>query len=277
MPFLSRDDFDRYLALAFAGHQFPEELASVLHARTEGNPLFMVDLLRYLRDRGVIVQDHGHWALVRAIPDLQRELPESVRSMIQRKVDQLGAADRNLLMVASVMGPEFGSVGVSQVLDRETADVEERLAVLESVHGMVRLVGERMLPDGVVTVRYGFVHVLIRMSCMPRFSQRESGVDAAAAGPSLIIMEKRAATGLLTWRCSRWRRELPLCHYLVAAENLPASSPIRRRCAAAGLAFLHTLPDTPNAHRPFQMTLGMQQVTQVTRAGSGGDLPAPAL
>ena len=52
-------------ALAFAGHRFPEELAAVLHARTEGNPLFMVDLLRYLRDRGVIVQDHGRWALVR--------------------------------------------------------------------------------------------------------------------------------------------------------------------------------------------------------------------
>src|SRR5262249_28885484 len=89
LPFLSREDFDRYLELAFAGHQFPDELAAVLHGRTEGNPLFMVDLLRYLCDCGVIVQDQGHWALVRAVPDLQRELPESVRAMIQRKVDQL--------------------------------------------------------------------------------------------------------------------------------------------------------------------------------------------
>ncbi|HEY7427639.1 MAG TPA: protein kinase, partial [Gemmataceae bacterium] len=75
LPFLSRDDLVHYLSLAFAGHQFPEELAAVLHARTEGNPLFMVDLLRYLRERGVIVQDHGRWALVGAVPDLQRELP----------------------------------------------------------------------------------------------------------------------------------------------------------------------------------------------------------
>src|SRR6185436_5537717 len=97
LPFLSRDDFDRYLALAFAGHRFPDELAAVLHARTEGNPLFMVDLLRYLRDRGVLVQDQDRWALVRAVPDFQRELPESVRAMIQRKVDQLSTADRHLL------------------------------------------------------------------------------------------------------------------------------------------------------------------------------------
>src|SRR5215469_15138137 len=39
LPFLSRDDLVHYLSLAFAGHQFPEELASFLHARTEGNPL----------------------------------------------------------------------------------------------------------------------------------------------------------------------------------------------------------------------------------------------
>src|SRR5262249_32041453 len=33
LPFLSRGDCDRYLALAFAGHRFPPELAAVLHAR----------------------------------------------------------------------------------------------------------------------------------------------------------------------------------------------------------------------------------------------------
>src|SRR5205085_11157882 len=36
LPFLSPDDLGRYLALAFAGHQFPGEFAAVLHARTEG-------------------------------------------------------------------------------------------------------------------------------------------------------------------------------------------------------------------------------------------------
>jgi hypothetical protein len=87
LPFLSRGDLDRYLELAFAGHRFPGEFAAALHARTEGNPLFMVDLLRYLRDRGAIVEDQGRWALVRAVPDLERELPESVRGMIRRKVD----------------------------------------------------------------------------------------------------------------------------------------------------------------------------------------------
>src|SRR5262245_43473267 len=69
LPFLSPDDVVHYLSLAFADNRFPKELAAVLHDRTEGNPLFMVDLLRYLRDRRIITRDDGRWALAQAVPD----------------------------------------------------------------------------------------------------------------------------------------------------------------------------------------------------------------
>jgi predicted ATPase len=82
LGFLSRPDVERYLALKFPGHDFPAGLAAVTHRRTGGNPLFLVDLLGYLRDRGVIVAAEGRWTLARALPDLQRELPASVRSLI---------------------------------------------------------------------------------------------------------------------------------------------------------------------------------------------------
>src|SRR5262249_12949435 len=123
LPLLSPADLARYLALAFAGHQFPEEFAAALHAKTEGNPLFMVDLLRYLRDRGVIVEGQGRWALAQAVPDLRRELPASVRALIQRKLAQLGEADRRLLCAASVQGPEFDAAVAARVLGLEAAEV----------------------------------------------------------------------------------------------------------------------------------------------------------
>jgi predicted ATPase len=272
LPLLSRDDLDRYLALAFAGHQFPDDFADALHARTEGNPLFMVDLLRYLRDRGVIVADRGRWAVARALPDLQRELPESVRGMIQRKVDQLSAADRHLLMAASVFGPEFGSVGVSEVLGREPADVEERLAVLESVHGMVRLVGERTLPDGVVTVRYGFIHALYQNALYAALQPTRKAAWSGAAARALLrhYREKsgdRAADLAVLFEVARDPAQAT-DHYLIAAENaarlfahLEAVTLARR-----GLAQLQKLPDTPDRARPeirLQLTLGVQlQVVQ---------------
>src|SRR5262249_52021026 len=150
----------RYLDLTCPGHRFPEEFAAVLYARTEGNPLFLVDLLRYLRDRGVIFQASDGWALARAVPDLLRELPESIRGMIQRKVDQLSEGDRQLLMAASVQGTEFDSAVAARVVGRDTAAVEERLEVLERVHALVRLLREHEYPDRTLTLRYGFVHVL---------------------------------------------------------------------------------------------------------------------
>jgi predicted ATPase len=266
VPFLSRDDLAQYLSLEFAGHQFPEELATVLHGRTEGNPLFMVDLLRYLRNRGVIVQDQGRWALVRAMPDLKRELPESVRSMIQRKVAQLGVADRNLLMVASVMGPEFGSVGVSQVLRRETADVEDRLAVLESVHGMVRLVGERRLPDGMVTVRYRFVHVLYQNALYAAIPPTRKATWSAAAAQALLdhYLEQsgeRAADLAVLFEVARDPAHAA-DYYLIAAENAIRIFAHHEAITLArrGLAQSQTLPDTERASRELllQLTLGMQ-------------------
>jgi predicted ATPase len=280
LPFLSRGDFDRYLELAFAGHRFPKELAAILHARTEGNPLFMVDLVRYLRDRGVIVQDQGRWALVRALPDLQRELPESVRSMIQRKVDQLSTADRHLLMAGSVFGPEFGSVGTSQVLGREPADVEERLAVLETVHGMVRLVGERTLPDGVPTVRYSFVHALYQNALYAALQPTRKTAWSAAAAQALLdhYGEKsgdRAADLAVLFEAAR-DPERAADHYLIAAQNAARVFAHHEAVALArrGLAVLQALPDTPERARrelPFQVTLGIQlQVVQGYAAPEAG-------
>ena len=59
MEFLSQSDVERYLFVTFPGHAFPTGFAALVHAKTDGNPLFMVDLLQYLRDRHVLAEDGG--------------------------------------------------------------------------------------------------------------------------------------------------------------------------------------------------------------------------
>src|SRR5262249_62170555 len=130
LGFLGRAEVVRYLGLAFPGHRLPSEFTDVIHAQTEGSPLFLVDLLRYLRDRGVIAAGPGGWGLAEAVPDLRRELPASVRSLIQKKLDRLGAVDRRLLSGASVQGYEFDSGVVARGLDLDPADAGERLEAL---------------------------------------------------------------------------------------------------------------------------------------------------
>ncbi len=161
LGFLSVDDVERYLTLHYPGHRFEDEFVRAIHARTEGSPLFMVDLVRYLRDTGNIEQDTtGSWAVAGSLPVSPTELPESVRGMISRKIERLDETDRKLLLAASVQGQEFDASLVSEALQLDPADVEDHLAVLESIHVLVQREVEHEYPDQGLTARYRFVHVL---------------------------------------------------------------------------------------------------------------------
>ena len=160
LEFLTCDDIGEYLRLIFPRSRFPDALAALVHAKTEGNPLFMADLVRDLRDRGVIARDGDEWTLAREISDFEREVPASIRSMVQRRIDALDKEDRDFLVVASVQGVRFDTAIVARALDTDPADLEERLDVLERLHFFVRLVGEESLPDGTPSSQYRFVHAL---------------------------------------------------------------------------------------------------------------------
>src|SRR5262245_1000642 len=164
LNFLERQQVDGYLSAAFPNHAFPSDFAELIHTRTEGSPLFMVDLLRYLREQNVIQKVRDVCSLAREVPDFKQDLPESVRSMIQRKLEQLSNEDRRLLAAASVQGHEFDSTAVAAVVERDAETVEERLTVLQRVHGLVRLLREDQFPNRTPTQRFAFVHVLYQQA-----------------------------------------------------------------------------------------------------------------
>jgi predicted ATPase len=151
---------EEYLASRFPGHRFPSDLPTRIHARTEGSPLFMVDLVGYLCDRQVIAADQDGWFLTRPPAEFDHDLPASVRAMIDRKIAQLDEADRSLLAAGSVQGNEFDGSVVAEALALDPADVEERLDVLDRVYAFVRAIGQRQFPDHTVSTRFRFVHVL---------------------------------------------------------------------------------------------------------------------
>jgi predicted ATPase len=149
---------NRYLALQFPDHSFPRGFAGVIHQRTEGHPLFVVDLLRDLRRRQVLKQQDGKWIITEDLSALTRELPESVRSLVQRKIDALDDGDRRLLGTASVQGVDFDTALLSAVLERTEDDIEDALERLEREHALVRFVDEHETDNRQLTLRYRFAH-----------------------------------------------------------------------------------------------------------------------
>src|SRR5262245_3704646 len=138
LDFLSLADVERYLDLEFTGHKLPEAFSALIHEKTGGSPLFMVDLLRDLKARGALTCEAGIWKMAKSIPDITRELPETVKSTIARKLDLLDETDRRLLTTASIQGYEFDTLVLSDVLELDAADVEERIDALANTHHLAR-------------------------------------------------------------------------------------------------------------------------------------------
>jgi tetratricopeptide (TPR) repeat protein len=159
LSFLGRDDVSLLLDARFPGHRFPISFVELIHRKTEGSPLFIVNLLSYLQERGVVREEGGAWRVGGSIPDLAREIPESVRSMVDRKIDQLSVEDRELLAASAVQGAEFDSATVAAALSREAAEIESRFQALDRVHELIHQSEELELPNGSLSVRYRFVHI----------------------------------------------------------------------------------------------------------------------
>jgi len=157
---LGLEHIDEYLNVTFAPNDFPPEFGQLIHDKTEGHPLFATNLLQYLSERGDIASVNSHWSLVRPLAQLDLQAPESVRSMIGKKIDVLEEEERRTLQYASIEGTEFLSTVVAGLLNVDEVDLEERLAHLERTHRLIETLGEEELPDRSLATRYRFSHAL---------------------------------------------------------------------------------------------------------------------
>ncbi len=186
LEFLTASEVGEFVDREFPGHELSGAFAALIHAKTEGSPLFMVDLLRYLRTQGTISNANGAWRLSVPLESVAGSLPESIRGMIQRKIEQLSEADRRLLSAASVQGYEFDTAIVAKLVDADPADIEEFLESLEHIYAFVRRSREYELPNGTLSVRYRFVHVLYQNALYASLTPSRRVSLSARAAESLL-------------------------------------------------------------------------------------------
>jgi tetratricopeptide (TPR) repeat protein len=299
MEFLSQQEVSSYLALEFPDHSFPQEFVALIYTKTEGSPLFMADLVRDLRDRRVLALEEGRWRLTQDLPLIERDLPESVRAMIERKIAQLSQDDRRLLAAASVLGYQFDSTVIAKSLGADEADIEDRLATLERVYSFVRLAGEEELPDRSVSQRYRFVHVLYQSALYATLSPSRRAAlsrDLAAALLTCYGSQRaRVAVDLANLFETARDFEHAADHFLQAARNATRVFANHEAIALArrGLAALRNQPETPARARrelELQLTLGWPLINTIgysaaeveatfarARELCGGDSSSPQL
>jgi eukaryotic-like serine/threonine-protein kinase len=138
---LSEREVEQYLELS-PGVEPAERVVRAIHTETEGNPLFVTEVVRLLGDEGAIEAN------------TPLRIPAGVRAVIGQRVGRLSEPCRNLLITASVLGREFGLDVVGRLSGLER---DELLDVLDEAM-TERLVGE--VPGSPGRLRFG--HALIR-------------------------------------------------------------------------------------------------------------------
>src|SRR5262249_26483071 len=138
LEYLSEDAVETYLSARFPGNEFPAGLARLIHDRTEGNPLFMVNAVDYLVAEQLIGERDGRWELVVEIEKFEVGVPDSIKQMIEKQLDHLDGDQQRTLEAASVAGAEFSALAMLSVLGEDLATVEARCDELARQHHFIQ-------------------------------------------------------------------------------------------------------------------------------------------
>jgi tetratricopeptide (TPR) repeat protein/archaellum biogenesis ATPase FlaH len=134
----------------------PWGLAEAVHRQTEGNPLFVQEVIRYLAEEGLITRKEGQWQPTKDTP-LEMSIPEGLRDVIGKRLSLLTPECNQLLSVASVIGREFALetlkavAGINEDVFASALKEAVRLSILEERSQR----GE---------VRYRFTHTFFRQT-----------------------------------------------------------------------------------------------------------------
>jgi class 3 adenylate cyclase/predicted ATPase len=221
----------------------PEDLVAQIVRRAEGIPLYAVETIRMLQDRGVLVQEGARYHVTGDVTDL--EVPESLHALMASRLDDLSGAQRSLLQDASVLGQSFTAAGAAALSGQSEEEAAKVLDTLVARQILARDDDPRSPERG----QYVFIQGLLRTVAYGTLSRRARKTKHVAAAQHLEE----------TWPGElRDIAEVLASHYMEAMQAEPDAEDVatlrasaRERLIAAGQAAA-SLALGPEADRYFQ-------------------------
>jgi DNA-binding winged helix-turn-helix (wHTH) protein len=164
---LSETEVEEYLAMQSPAGRPPASrpppgLSALVHRHSEGNPLFMVSALEHMAKCSLLNHVGGRWELRVPLEQIELEVPEDLRHMIEARLESLSAQEQSALELASIAGVAFSASVISALAQFDSHNVEDLYEELSRRHHIVKWAATQSLPDGSMTERYEFVHALYR-------------------------------------------------------------------------------------------------------------------
>lgn len=201
---LNKEESDLLAGHLLADLDPSQVLLERLFHETEGNPLFLVETIRALRDAS-----SGQAAKLGAVPDHELDLPLRIQRVIQGRLDHLDPLSSELLGTAASIGQRFNAALLREVSQRSGQEI---VAALETWlrRGLVRELGEG----------YEFSHAKIREAAAATLSQARSQHVHRRIALVLEATVPPAEPALLAHYYARSDRpDLALPHYARAGEE----------------------------------------------------------
>jgi class 3 adenylate cyclase/tetratricopeptide (TPR) repeat protein len=156
----------------------PSEVRDRILARAEGVPLYAVETVRMLLDRGLLTQEGPAYRLTGPVEAL--EVPETLHALIAARLDGLTAEERRLLQDAAVLGKTFSREALAALAGADT-EIESLLTALVRKE----VFGVQADPRSPEHGQYGFLQDLVRHVAYETLSKRERRARHLAAAAHL--------------------------------------------------------------------------------------------
>ena len=203
----------------------PEDAKARILERAEGVPLYAVETVRMLLDRGILAQEANRYVVTGTVAEL--DVPETLHALVAARLDNLDAAERALLQDAAVLGTSFTAEALTAVSRRAEGDVRVALDGLVAKQVLGHDDDRRAADQS----QYRFLQALVRTIALGTLGRRERKARHLAAAEHL-----RAGAG-----DAAEIAEVLASHYLDAVAADPEATDVaairglaRETLAAAG-------------------------------------------
>lgn len=252
---LSCPQVERMVQCLAGGKALPAEVEQQIVARTDGVPLFAEELTRAVLESGLLQEAADHYTLTGPLPALA--VPATLQDALMARLDQVRTA-KAVAQLGATIGRQFSYELLQAVSTLDTATLQQELARLVDAE----LLSQQGLPP---QATYLFKHALIQEAAyqsLPRRTRQqyhrhiaqvlaERFPETVATQPELLAHHYTAAN-LTTQAIPYWQQAGQ--HAFERSATTKAIGHL-----TTGLAFLTTLPDTPERLRQeldVQATLG---------------------
>jgi tetratricopeptide (TPR) repeat protein len=197
------DDQMRTLLDGFV-HGLPDGVAGEILRRSEGVPLYAVEIVRSLVAEGAMTEVDGAYSVTGDLAAFH--LPDTLQALIGSRLDSLPAEQRSLLQDAAVVGTTFTAGALAALLDVEPAKLDSDLRDLIRKE-FLTLDSSPLSPE---RGQYGFVQALIREVALSRLAHRERSAKHLAVARYYEALDDPELAAAVA------------AHYLEASRHAPS-------------------------------------------------------